>query len=104
MIPRPQTAFCGDSGFSQLSDLSFNLLYVPLSGVDRNRECELQGPSTDTTGTAASWSSNSGSGWQQVDKPESKLQNQQEMRNKSAQRTQSFSSMRGARLGGGRRR
>ena len=50
------------------------------------------------------WSSNSGSGWNQVDKPEPKLQNQQEMRNKGAQRTQNFSSMRGARMGGGGRR
>ena len=53
---------------------------------------------------SGNWSSNSGSGWNQVDKPEPKLQNQQEMRNKGAQRTQNFSSMRGARMGGGRRR
>jgi hypothetical protein len=53
---------------------------------------------------SGSWSSNSGSGWQQMDKPEPKLQSQQEMRNKGAQRTQNFNSMRGARMGGGRRR
>jgi hypothetical protein len=54
------------------------------------------------------WSSNSGSGWQQVDRPEPKMQNQFEMRNQGAQRTQNFSSMRssgGTRMrGGGRRR
>jgi hypothetical protein len=56
---------------------------------------------------SGNWSSNSGSGWQAVDKPEPKLQNQQEMRSKGAQRTQNFNSMRsyrGARMGGGRRR
>ena len=54
-----------------------------------------------------SWSSNNGSGWQPVDKPQPKLQRQQEMRSKGAQRTQNFNSMRsfrGARMGGGRRR
>jgi hypothetical protein len=54
------------------------------------------------------WSSNSGNGWQTVDKPQPKLQNQQEMRNKGAQRTQNFNSMRGfggpRMRGGGRRR
>jgi hypothetical protein len=55
-----------------------------------------------------SWSSNSGNGWQPVNRPEPKLQNQQELRNKGAQRTQNFKSSRGfsgARVrGGGRRR
>jgi len=52
------------------------------------------------------WSSNSGNGWQPVNKPEPKLQNQQQMRNKGAQRTQNFNSMRSAprMRGGGRRR
>ncbi|HJX90061.1 MAG TPA: hypothetical protein VJ372_06160, partial [Pyrinomonadaceae bacterium] len=52
------------------------------------------------------WSSNSGNGWQTVDKPQPKLQNQQEMRNKGAQRTQNYNSMRSsrpARMGGRRR-
>jgi len=53
---------------------------------------------------SGNWSSNSGNGWNQVDKPEPKLQKQQEKRNKGAQRTQNFGSMRGARMGGGRRR
>jgi hypothetical protein len=56
---------------------------------------------------SGNWSSNSGGGWQTVDKPQPKLQSQQEMRNKGAQRTQNFNSMRsygGARMGGGRRR
>jgi len=54
-----------------------------------------------------SWSSNSGNGWQSVNKPEPKLQTQQQMRSKGTQRTQNFNSMRsysGARMGGGRRR
>jgi len=53
------------------------------------------------------WSSNSGNGWQSVDRPDPKLQTQQEMRSKGSQRTQNFNSMsgsRGARMGGGRRR
>ena len=53
------------------------------------------------------WSSNSGSGWQSVDKPQPRLQNQQQMRTQGAQRTQNFNSMRsfgGGRMGGGRRR
>ena len=54
-----------------------------------------------------SWSSNSGNGWKPV-KPEPKLQKQQQLRNKGAQRTQNFNSMRsfgGGRMrGGGRRR
>jgi hypothetical protein len=58
------------------------------------------------------WSSNSGSGWQSVNKPEPSLQNQQQMRNQGAQRTQNFNSTRsyggarmgGARMGGGGRR
>lgn len=56
---------------------------------------------------SGNWSSNSGSGWQPVDKPQPKLQNEQEMRNKGAQRTQNFNSMRSsrpARMGGGFRR
>jgi hypothetical protein len=55
---------------------------------------------------SGNWSSNNGNGWQTVDKPQPKLQNQQEMRNKGAQRTQNFNSMRSrpARMGGGRRR
>jgi hypothetical protein len=56
---------------------------------------------------SGNWSSNSGSGWQAVNKPEPKLQTEQEMRSKGAQRTQNFSSMRTsgrARMGGGRRR
>jgi hypothetical protein len=57
---------------------------------------------------SGSWSSNSGSGWQSIDKPEPKLQNQQQMRSKGAQRTQNFNSMRAsgaprARMGGRRR-
>jgi len=54
------------------------------------------------------WSSNSGNGWQPLDKPEPRLQNQQQLREKGTQRTQNFNSMRGfggARMrGGGRRR
>jgi hypothetical protein len=54
-----------------------------------------------------SWSSNTGNGWQQVDRPQPSLQNQQQMRNQGAQRTQNFNSMRGsyggARMGGGMR-
>ncbi len=56
---------------------------------------------------SGSWSSNSGNGWQPVNKPQPKLQTQQEMRSKGAQRSQNFNSMRssrGARMGGGRRR
>ncbi len=56
---------------------------------------------------SGNWSSNSGSGWQQVNRPEPKLQNQYQMRNQGAQRTQNFNSMRsfgGARMGGGGRR
>jgi len=52
------------------------------------------------------WSSNSGNGWQTVDKPQPKLQNQQQMRNKGSQRTQNYNSMRSsrpARMGGRRR-
>ena len=54
---------------------------------------------------SGSWSSNSGNGWQSVNKPQPTLQNQQQMRNQGAQRTQNFNSMRnygGARMGGGR--
>lgn len=57
---------------------------------------------------SGSWSSNSGNGWQPIDRPEPKLRTQEQMRNKGAQRTQNFNSMRGfggARMrGGGRRR
>jgi hypothetical protein len=56
---------------------------------------------------SGSWSSNSGSGWQSVDRPEERLQNQERMRTQGAQRTQNFSSTRGfggARMGGGFRR
>ena len=56
---------------------------------------------------SGNWSVNNGNGWQTVDKPQPKLQKQQEMRNRGAQRTQNFNSMRGsrgARMGGGRRR
>jgi hypothetical protein len=56
---------------------------------------------------SGSWSSNSGSGWQSVDRPEPRLQNQQQMRTQGAQRSQDFSSMRsfsGARMGGSFRR
>ena len=53
---------------------------------------------------SGNWSSNSGSGWQNVDRPEPKLQNQQQMRNQGAQRTQNFNrSYGGARMGGGMR-
>ena len=48
------------------------------------------------------WSSNSGSGWQSIDKPGQKLETQQQLRNKGTQRTQNFNSMRG--LGGARMR
>ena len=51
---------------------------------------------------SGSWSVNNGNGWKPVGKPEPKLQNQQQMRNKGAQRTQNFNSMRG--FGGGRMR
>jgi hypothetical protein len=51
---------------------------------------------------SGSWSSNSGNGWQNVDRPEPKLQNQQQMRNQGAQRNQNFNrSYGGARMGGG---
>jgi hypothetical protein len=58
------------------------------------------------------WSSNSGSGWQNTNRPETSLQRQQQARTQGTQRTQNFNSMRsyggggmgGARMGGGRRR
>ena len=53
------------------------------------------------------WSSNSGNGWQNVDRPEPKLQNEQRARSQGSQRTQNFNSTRSApraRMGGGRRR
>jgi hypothetical protein len=57
---------------------------------------------------SGNWSSNSGSGWKPVNKPQPKLEAQQQMRNKGAQRTQNFNSVRsagGPRMrGGGRRR
>lgn len=57
---------------------------------------------------SGSWSSNSGNGWQPIDKPDPKLRTQQQMRSKGAQRTQNFNSMRGfggSRIrAGGRRR
>ncbi len=57
---------------------------------------------------SGNWSSNSGSGWQNVNKPEQNLQRQQQMRTQGTQRTQNFNSMRGAgggaRMGGGGRR
>jgi hypothetical protein len=58
---------------------------------------------------SGNWSSNSGSGWQDVNRPEPSLQRQQQMRTQGAQRTQNFNSMRsyggaGMRMGGGRRR
>ena len=55
---------------------------------------------------SGNWSSNSGNGWQSVDRPEPKLQQQQQMRNQGAQRSQNFNSMRsygGSRMGGGMR-
>jgi hypothetical protein len=51
---------------------------------------------------SGNWSSNSGNGWKPVDRPQPKLQNEQQLRNKGAQRTQNFNSMRG--FGGGRMR
>src|SRR5215469_5415423 len=57
---------------------------------------------------SGSWSSNNGGGWQPVDKPQPKLQIEQQMRSKGTQRNQNFDSMRsfgGARMrAGGRRR
>jgi hypothetical protein len=55
---------------------------------------------------SGNWSSNSGGGWQNVDRPQPKLENQQQMRTQGAQRTQNFSSMRssGGMRGGSRRR
>jgi hypothetical protein len=54
------------------------------------------------------WSSNTGNGWQSIDKPEPKLKTQEQIRNKGAQRTNNFNSMRsfggaGMRAGGRRR-
>ena len=57
---------------------------------------------------SGNWSSNSGSGWQDVNRPQPTLLRQQEMRTQGAQRTQNFNTMRGSgggmRMGGGRRR
>jgi hypothetical protein len=51
---------------------------------------------------SGNWSSNSGNVWQNVDRPQPTLQNQQQMRNQGAQRTQNFNrSYGGARMGGG---
>jgi len=51
---------------------------------------------------SGNWSSNSGSGWQAVDRPQPTLQNQQQMRDQGAHRTQNFNrSYGGARMGGG---
>jgi len=52
---------------------------------------------------------NNGGGWQNADRPQPTLQNQQQMRTHGTQRTQNFNSMRsygggGMRMGGGRRR
>src|SRR6266699_478664 len=43
---------------------------------------------------SGSWSTNSGNGWQSIDRPEPRLQTQQQMRSKGAQRNQNFNSMR----------
>jgi hypothetical protein len=58
---------------------------------------------------SGNWSMNNGGGWQNVDRPQPTLQNQQQMRTHGTQRTQNFNSMRsygggGMRMGGGRRR
>ena len=56
---------------------------------------------------SGNWSSNSGGGWQSIDKPQPNLQSQEHMRSQGAQRTQNFNSMRsfgGGRMGGGGRR
>jgi hypothetical protein len=57
------------------------------------------------------WSSNSGKGWQNTNRPDANLQRQQQARTEGTQRTQNFNSARsygggmgGARTGGGRRR
>jgi hypothetical protein len=58
------------------------------------------------------WSSNSGSGWQNTNRPDTNLQRQQQARTQGTQRTQNFNSARsyggggmgGVRMGGGRRR
>ena len=49
---------------------------------------------------SGSWSSNSGNGWQNVNRPEPNLQRQQQMRTQGAQRSNNFNSMGGARMGG----
>ena len=56
---------------------------------------------------SGNWSQNSGSGWQNVDRPQPSLQQQQQARSQGQQRTQNFSgamSRGGFRGGGGRRR
>jgi len=51
---------------------------------------------------SGSWSSNSGSGWDSVNKPDANLQRQQQARTQGAQRTQNYNSMGGSRMGGAR--
>ncbi|MBV8828789.1 MAG: TonB-dependent receptor [Acidobacteriaceae bacterium] len=59
---------------------------------------------------SGNWSSNTGNGWQPATKPDTSLQRQQQMRTQGTQRTNNYNSMRnyggmrGARMGGGRRR
>jgi hypothetical protein len=55
---------------------------------------------------SGNWSQNSGSGWQNVDRPQPNLQQQQQARSLGQQRTQNFSGAmsRGGSRGGGRRR
>ena len=56
---------------------------------------------------SGNWSSNSGNGWQNVDRPTPSLQNQERARTQGTQRSQNFNSARSApraRMGGGRRR
>lgn len=55
------------------------------------------------------WSNNSGNGWESVNRPQPKLQDQYKMRNEGTQRSYNFNSSRGfggarMRAGGGRRR
>jgi hypothetical protein len=51
-----------------------------------------------------SWSQNTGSGWQSTSQPQPSFERQQQARSLGQQRTESFSSLSGARAGGGRRR
>jgi hypothetical protein len=50
---------------------------------------------------SGNWSSNSGNGWNSVNKPDANLQRQQQARTQGAQRTQNYNSMGGSRMGGG---